>query len=67
MAEVAGTLFKHCQRLSKMATALARHGMAAWAAREGERDRRSSRSGDASDADARGHGGVDRRSDSGER
>jgi len=33
MAEVAGTLFKHRERLNEMATVLARHGLAEWAAR----------------------------------
>jgi hypothetical protein len=35
MAEVAGTLFKHRERLNEMATVLASHGLAAWAERGG--------------------------------
>jgi hypothetical protein len=35
MAEVAGSLFKHRERLNEMATVPARHGLAAWAARGG--------------------------------
>jgi ubiquinone biosynthesis protein len=35
MAEVAGTLFKHRDRLNEMAAVLARHGLAEWAARGG--------------------------------
>jgi ubiquinone biosynthesis protein len=35
MAEVTGTLLKHRKRLNEIAGALARHGLAAWAARGG--------------------------------
>src|SRR4029079_19451077 len=35
MSEVTGTLFKHRARLNEMATVLARHGLAEWAARGG--------------------------------
>ena len=33
MADVTGTLLKHRKRLNEIAGALARHGLAAWAAR----------------------------------
>ena len=33
MSEVAGTLFRHRARLNEMASVLARHGLAEWAAR----------------------------------
>ena len=35
MADVTGTLLKHRKRLNEIAAALARHGLAAWAARGG--------------------------------
>ena len=35
MADVTGTLLKHRKRLNEIAGALARHGLAAWAARGG--------------------------------